>query len=80
MGVDLRFLETEIAEGETATLRITLSEPLNIPDELPGDYVFSLSAGDFGGRRHHIGGHALTVEDDREVFDQVEIGFGFRSL
>ena len=79
VGVDLRFLETEVAEGETATLRITLSEPLNIPDELPGDYVsrsFSLSAGDFEDITLAV--NALTVEDDREVFDQVEIGFGFR--
>ena len=80
VGVDLRFLETEIAEGDVATLRITLTEPLNIPNELPRDYVSrisNLNAGEFEDLVAE-GINSEPVTNNRQVFDNVDIGFDFR--
>ena len=81
VGVDLRFLETEIAEGDIATLRITLTEPLNIPDELPRDYVsriLPLGENEFYDLVAEEGTNSENIENNRQVFDNVDIGFGFR--
>ena len=81
VGVDLRFLETEIAEGDVATLRITLTEPLNIPNELPRDYVsriLPLGENEFYDLVAEEGTNSRDIKYNDQVFDTVDIGFGFR--
>ena len=81
VGVDLRFLETEIAEGDVATLRITLTEPLNIPNELPRDYVsriLPLGENEFYDLVAEEGTNSRDIKYNDQVFDTVDIGFEFR--